>query len=290
MKKLIFNSEEVCFQIVTNGEHVSTPHVVLFDGESLQKEIKIKPIHKVILENIVIALQKIPNKEISMTIPMVIDCINKYDFVFSDYLSNTNTAIETPKMLSNRKQFLFDKIRNTNTSVRLSNCLRSAEMTYWFEVIRKRQNDILKIRNFGKKSLTEIVDIFSENNIVSSDGWNMIADLSITFNPEEHVCSSIDMIVKTKEWEELCTILSVVEIKNPNLFKIKDFILRDESGYCYGETYNMLYFDGKNPYARYITEKEKQEKLKSLVEKIRELAEEYYMRQARIYVESLPLD
>lgn len=46
-------------------------------------------------------------------------------------------------------------------SVRSSNCLRNAEIKTIGDLVRKTESDMLKFRNFGRKSLKEIADILS---------------------------------------------------------------------------------------------------------------------------------
>ena len=46
-------------------------------------------------------------------------------------------------------------------SVRSSNCLRNAEIKSIGDLVRKTESDMLKFRNFGRKSLKEISDILS---------------------------------------------------------------------------------------------------------------------------------
>jgi DNA-directed RNA polymerase subunit alpha len=46
-------------------------------------------------------------------------------------------------------------------SVRSSNCLRNAEIKAIGDLVRKTESDMLKFRNFGRKSLKEISDILS---------------------------------------------------------------------------------------------------------------------------------
>ena len=44
-------------------------------------------------------------------------------------------------------------------SVRSSNCLKDAGIKYIGELVKKSEMDMLKYRNFGKKSLTEINEV-----------------------------------------------------------------------------------------------------------------------------------
>jgi DNA-directed RNA polymerase subunit alpha len=51
---------------------------------------------------------------------------------------------------------LFRPIEEINFSVRSANCLQSADIRYIGELVQKTENDLLKTKNFGRKSLNEI--------------------------------------------------------------------------------------------------------------------------------------
>ena len=57
------------------------------------------------------------------------------------------------------RQLLKTKLVDMDLSVRALNCLKSAEVETLGELVQFNKNDLLKFRNFGKKSLTEL-----ENN------------------------------------------------------------------------------------------------------------------------------
>ena len=58
---------------------------------------------------------------------------------------------------------LLDKsVEELELSVRSSNCLRAAEIKSIGDLVQKSEPEMLKYRNFGRKSLKEIQDILSE--------------------------------------------------------------------------------------------------------------------------------
>jgi len=62
-----------------------------------------------------------------------------------------------------RKRKLLDKsVEELELSVRSSNCLRAAEIKTIGELVQKGEAEMLKFRNFGRKSLKEIQDILAE--------------------------------------------------------------------------------------------------------------------------------
>ncbi|MDR1714775.1 MAG: DNA-directed RNA polymerase subunit alpha [Prevotella sp.] len=57
------------------------------------------------------------------------------------------------------RQLLKTKLSDMNLSVRALNCLKSAEVETLGELVQFNKNDLLKFRNFGKKSLTELDEL-----------------------------------------------------------------------------------------------------------------------------------
>ena len=58
---------------------------------------------------------------------------------------------------------LLDKsVEELELSVRSSNCLRAAEIKTIGDLVQKGEPEMLKYRNFGRKSLKEIQDILGE--------------------------------------------------------------------------------------------------------------------------------
>lgn len=64
------------------------------------------------------------------------------------------------------RQLLKTKLVDMDLSVRALNCLKAAEVETLGELVAFNKNDLLKFRNFGKKSLTEL------DNLVASKGLN----------------------------------------------------------------------------------------------------------------------
>jgi DNA-directed RNA polymerase subunit alpha len=57
------------------------------------------------------------------------------------------------------RQLLKSKLADMNLSVRALNCLKAADVETLGELVKYQKNDLLKFRNFGKKSLTELDDL-----------------------------------------------------------------------------------------------------------------------------------
>jgi DNA-directed RNA polymerase subunit alpha len=57
---------------------------------------------------------------------------------------------------------LFRPVSELELSVRSANCLKNAEITMIGELVQKTEGEMLKTKNFGRKSLNEIKTILSE--------------------------------------------------------------------------------------------------------------------------------
>ena len=57
------------------------------------------------------------------------------------------------------RQLLKTKLADMDLSVRALNCLKAADVESLGELVRYNKNDLLKFRNFGKKSLTELEEL-----------------------------------------------------------------------------------------------------------------------------------
>ena len=63
------------------------------------------------------------------------------------------------------RQQLKTKLVDMNLSVRALNCLKAAEVETLGELVQLNKSDLLKFRNFGKKSLTELDDLLESLNL-----------------------------------------------------------------------------------------------------------------------------
>jgi DNA-directed RNA polymerase subunit alpha len=63
------------------------------------------------------------------------------------------------------RQLLKTKLVDLDLSVRALNCLKAADVDTLGDLVRFNKNDLLKFRNFGKKSLTELEDLLEAMNL-----------------------------------------------------------------------------------------------------------------------------
>ena len=57
---------------------------------------------------------------------------------------------------------LFRSVDELELSVRSANCLKNADIRYIGELVQKSEAEMLKTKNFGRKSLNEIKEILAE--------------------------------------------------------------------------------------------------------------------------------
>ena len=58
-------------------------------------------------------------------------------------------------------QLLRTRVDDLELSVRSSNCLRMANIHTVGELVRNKENDMLKYKNFGRKSLVELNEVLT---------------------------------------------------------------------------------------------------------------------------------
>lgn len=71
--------------------------------------------------------------------------------------------VEEPRESLN--QILFKPIDQFELSVRSANCLENAGIKYVGELVQRSENDMLRTKNFGRKSLTEIKEMLQSMNL-----------------------------------------------------------------------------------------------------------------------------
>ncbi|MCP4749157.1 MAG: DNA-directed RNA polymerase subunit alpha [Desulfobacteraceae bacterium] len=57
---------------------------------------------------------------------------------------------------------LYRSVDELELSVRSANCLKNAEINKIYELVQKTENEMLKTKNFGRKSLNEIKEVLAE--------------------------------------------------------------------------------------------------------------------------------
>ena len=96
--------------------------------------------------------------------------VTDYDKVIFDVWTDENAAL---------KKLLNMSVNEIELSVRAANCLNNANITSVGQLAMKTEAEMLKYRNFGKKSLNEIKDKLSELGL----GLGMTFDPSLLTGP-----------------------------------------------------------------------------------------------------------
>ena len=72
-------------------------------------------------------------------------------------------------------EHLYRQVDELELSVRSENCLKNANIHYIGELVQKTEEDLLKTKNFGRKSLKEIKEVLAElslNLAMQIDGFD----------------------------------------------------------------------------------------------------------------------
>jgi DNA-directed RNA polymerase subunit alpha len=76
-----------------------------------------------------------------------------------------STNEEFDEEILHMRQLLKTKLVDLDLSVRALNCLKAAEVETLGDLVKFNKNDLLKFRNFGKKSLTELDELLEGMNL-----------------------------------------------------------------------------------------------------------------------------
>ena len=88
--------------------------------------------------------------------------------------SDEKITLESPDQEGNQefdeeilhmRQLLKTKLVDMNLSVRALNCLKAADVETLGDLVQFNKTDLLKFRNFGKKSLSELDDLLESLNL-----------------------------------------------------------------------------------------------------------------------------
>jgi DNA-directed RNA polymerase subunit alpha len=63
------------------------------------------------------------------------------------------------------RQLLNTKLSDMDLSVRALNCLKTSDIDTLADLVKLQRNDLMKFRNFGKKSLTELDELLTKHNL-----------------------------------------------------------------------------------------------------------------------------
>lgn len=82
--------------------------------------------------------------------------------IFINFEEEAETTEEEIRSEPAFNENLFRSVDELELSVRSANCLKNADIRYIGELVQKTEQEMLKTKNFGRKSLNEIKEILSE--------------------------------------------------------------------------------------------------------------------------------
>lgn len=88
-------------------------------------------------------------------------------------------AVEAPKEEARLNENLFRSVDELELSVRSANCLQQANIKTIGDLVQKSEAEMLKTKNFGRKSLKEIKEILSDMGLslgMKVDNWNAMLE------------------------------------------------------------------------------------------------------------------
>ena len=94
--------------------------------------------------------------------------------VFMNFDENIEPKPEIKRTQSSLNENLFRPAEDLELSVRSANCLKNARIRYIGDLVTKTEQDMLKTKNFGRKSLNEIKEILKDMDLrlgMDIDGW-----------------------------------------------------------------------------------------------------------------------
>lgn len=93
---------------------------------------------------------------------------------FDEETAEPDLREETEEIKPQLNENLYRSVEDLELSVRSANCLRNAEIHHIGELVQKTEAEMLKTKNFGRKSLNEIKQLLTEMGLglgMKLDGW-----------------------------------------------------------------------------------------------------------------------
>ncbi|NLZ18577.1 MAG: DNA-directed RNA polymerase subunit alpha [Desulfobulbaceae bacterium] len=93
---------------------------------------------------------------------------------FNEEIAKAPTRSEDEDDSNSYPAFLDKNVEDLELSVRSANCLKNAQIQYIGQLVNKTDAEMLKTKNFGRKSLNEIKALLAEHNLtlgMNYSGW-----------------------------------------------------------------------------------------------------------------------
>jgi DNA-directed RNA polymerase subunit alpha len=92
--------------------------------------------------------------------------LKEHTQVFINFYENVEPVeVEEEEPEEKWNEHLFNRVEELELSVRSANCLQNAGIDYIYQLVQKTEGDMLKTKNFGRKSLNEIKAILKEREL-----------------------------------------------------------------------------------------------------------------------------
>ncbi len=82
--------------------------------------------------------------------------------IFINFDEDEEPLVEDEEPDEEWNESLFKTVDELELSVRSANCLQNANIKYIYELVEKTEADLLKTKNFGRKSLNEVKEVLAE--------------------------------------------------------------------------------------------------------------------------------
>ncbi len=81
--------------------------------------------------------------------------------IFVNFEEELQESVSQPQALAQPNEVVFRPVDELELSVRSANCLQNADIRYIGELVQRTEGEMLKTKNFGRKSLNEIKEILT---------------------------------------------------------------------------------------------------------------------------------
>lgn len=102
-------------------------------------------------------------KEASRILIQHLMLITDEKIAFDDEIGSTEDVVD--EHILHMRKLLKTSLEDLDLSVRAYNCLKAAKINTLAELVRYDTHELLKFRNFGKKSLVEIEELLQDKNL-----------------------------------------------------------------------------------------------------------------------------
>jgi DNA-directed RNA polymerase subunit alpha len=82
--------------------------------------------------------------------------------IFINFEEELEAAVAEQPRITELNEVLFRSVEDLELSVRSANCLQNADVRYVGELVQKTEPEMLRTKNFGRKSLNELKQVLGD--------------------------------------------------------------------------------------------------------------------------------